>query len=209
MEQQEQVGVSEANPNGRGILYSEVGVRFAHPNLLPPKPSSYLQVFLCVLRAFAREHSLFSRSSRHEPAIWSFPMYRLISALMLTALLAACGGTTATDTGVSGTVSIDPQLVGQVSPDDTVFIFARRPEGPPMPLAILRLQVSDLPHEFRLDDSHAMTDQGLSSVDQVLIVARVSRTGQAMPASGDLEGQSGTVSTGTRDLEIVIDRVRP
>jgi cytochrome c-type biogenesis protein CcmH len=136
-------------------------------------------------------------------------MYRLISALMLTALLAACGGTTATDTGVSGTVSIDPQLVGQVSPDDTVFIFARRPEGPPMPLAILRLQVSDLPHEFRLDDSHAMTDQGLSSVDQVLIVARVSRTGQAMPASGDLEGQSGTVSTGTRDLEIVIDRVRP
>jgi cytochrome c-type biogenesis protein CcmH len=106
-------------------------------------------------------------------------------------------------------VSIDPQLVGQVSPDDTVFIFARRPEGPPMPLAILRLQVSDLPHEFRLDDSHAMTDQGLSSVDQVLIVARVSRTGQAMPASGDLEGQSGTVSTGTRDLEIVIDRVRP
>ena len=134
-------------------------------------------------------------------------MYRMISALMLTALLAACGGGTESDTGVSGTVSIDPQLAEQVSPDDTVFIFARLPEGPPMPLAILRLQVSDLPYEFRLDDSHAMTDMTLSSVDQVVVVARVSRTGQAMPAPGDLEGQSATVSTVTQGLEIMIDRV--
>ena len=134
-------------------------------------------------------------------------MYRLISALILTALLAACGGGAGTDSeGVSGTVSIDPQLAEQVSPDDTVFIFARLPEGPPMPLAILRLQVSDLPYEFQLDDSQAMTDMTLSSANRVVVVARVSRTGQAMPAPGDLEGQSATVSTGTQDLEIVIDR---
>ena len=134
-------------------------------------------------------------------------MYRMISALMLTALLAACGGNTASDTGVSGTVSIDPQLTERVSADDTVFIFARLPEGPPMPLAILRLQVSDLPYEFQLDDSQAMTDMTLSSADRVVVVARVSRTGQAMPSPGDLEGQSGTVSTGSQGLEIVIDRV--
>ncbi|OOG27198.1 hypothetical protein B1C78_04255 [Thioalkalivibrio denitrificans] len=134
-------------------------------------------------------------------------MYRLLSALMFTALLAACGGNTASDTGVSGTVSIDPQLTERVSADDTVFIFARLPEGPPMPLAILRLQVSDLPYEFQLDDSQAMTDMTLSSADRVVVVARVSRTGQAMPSPGDLEGQSGTVSTGSQGLEIVIDRV--
>ncbi|WP_018953585.1 hypothetical protein [Thioalkalivibrio sulfidiphilus] len=133
----------------------------------------------------------------------------LILALLLSLLLAACGGS-GPATGISGTVSLDPQLADQVSGEETVFLFARRPAGPPMPLAIQRLQVSDLPYRFQLDDSHAMTDTALSSVDEVIVVARVSRSGQAMPQPGDLEGQSGPVSTaGTTDLNIVIDRVRP
>lgn len=136
-------------------------------------------------------------------------MHRLISVLTLIALLAACGGNAGTDTGLSGTVRIDAQLAERVSPEDTVFIFARRPQGPPMPLAILRLQVSDLPYDFQLDDSHAMTDVTLSTTDSAVVVARVSRTGQAMPVSGDLEGQSGTVATGTQGLDITIDRVLP
>lgn len=138
-------------------------------------------------------------------------MPRLPALILLTVLLAACGGNGANSVegGVGGVVSLDPQLADQVTPQETVFLFARRPDGPPMPLAIQRLQVQDLPYSFRLDDSHAMTDMTLSSVDRVVVVARVSRSGQAMPASGDLEGQSGPVTTGTGNLEIVIDRVRP
>jgi cytochrome c-type biogenesis protein CcmH len=141
-------------------------------------------------------------------------MPRLPALILLTVLLAACGGNGAdsgntVEGGVGGLVSLDPQLADQVTPQETVFLFARRPDGPPMPLAIQRLQVQDLPYRFRLDDSHAMTDMTISSVDRVVVVARVSRSGQAMPASGDLEGQSGPVTTGTGNLEIVIDRVLP
>jgi cytochrome c-type biogenesis protein CcmH len=129
--------------------------------------------------------------------------------LLLSLLMTACGGS-GPQTGISGTVSLDPQLADQVSAEETVFLFARRPAGPPMPLAIQRLTVGDLPYRFTLDDSQAMTDLALSSVEQAVVVARVSRSGQAMPQSGDLEGESGPVSTtGTDNLEIVIDRVRP
>lgn len=128
--------------------------------------------------------------------------------ILLTLLISACGGSN-TDTGVGGIVKLDPLLAAQVTPEDTVFLFARRPDGPPMPLAVQRLQVKDMPYRFRLDDSQAMTETKLSSVDRVVVVARVSRTGQAMPAPGDLEGRSASVPTGTGDLEIVIDRVLP
>ena len=49
-------------------------------------------------------------------------------------------------------MSLSPKLKGQAAPDDTVFIFARAAEGPPMPLAVLRKQVRDLPSTFALDD---------------------------------------------------------
>jgi cytochrome c-type biogenesis protein CcmH len=136
-------------------------------------------------------------------------MSRTIAALPLFLLLAACGTSSTSEPGLSGTVSLDPQLAAQVSPGETVFLFARLPEGPPMPLAIQRLEVRDLPYRFRLDDSHAMTEQGLSSVEHVVVVVRVSRSGRAMPASGDLEGRSSAVPTGATDLRIVIDRVLP
>ncbi|MFN2349424.1 MAG: hypothetical protein ABR558_07620 [Thioalkalivibrio sp.] len=133
-------------------------------------------------------------------------MSRLLVLVSLLFTLVACGGSD-TVQGVAGTVSLDPELAEQVSPEETVFLFARLPEGPPMPLAIQRLQVKDLPYRFQLDDSHAMTERVLSSVPQVVVVARVSRSGQAMPRAGDLEGQSGVVSVGTDGLEIMIGRV--
>lgn len=109
---------------------------------------------------------------------------------------------------VSGTVSLSKGMAAQVSPTDTVFIFARAAEGPRMPLAILRKQVKDLPLEFKLDDSLAMSPaMKLSSFPKVIVGARVSKSGEAMPQKGDLTGTSGPVSTGSTGLKIEINQV--
>jgi cytochrome c-type biogenesis protein CcmH len=111
---------------------------------------------------------------------------------------------------VSGVVSLDPSLQDKVSPSDTLFVFARAASGPRMPLAIIRTSVSDLPLEFTLDDSQAMNPQmKISRFNEVVVGARISKSGQAMPQSGDLSGQTGAVKLGSEDLKITIDGVVP
>ena len=111
---------------------------------------------------------------------------------------------------LSGTVSLSPSLASKVKPDDTVFIFARAAQGPRMPLAILKRKVSELPITFKLDDSTAMSDDlKLSKFANVVVAARVSASGNAMPQPGDLLGQLGPVSADTQGLKIVIDSVQP
>ncbi len=105
-------------------------------------------------------------------------------------------------------VSLDPALSSKASPDDTVFIFARAVSGPRMPLAIVRKQVRDLPVTVTLDDSLAMSPaMVLSRFPSVAIGARVSKTGQAMPSAGDLQGMQSPVSTRDpgKTVKVVID----
>ena len=106
---------------------------------------------------------------------------------------------------VSGTVTLSAALAKQAQPDDTVFVFARAAEGSRMPLAILRKQVKDLPLRFTLNDSMAMSPAtALSSASQVIVGARISKSGNAMPQSGDLSGQSAPVKVGATGLAIEI-----
>jgi cytochrome c-type biogenesis protein CcmH len=108
-------------------------------------------------------------------------------------------------TAVSGRVSLKAGLKSQVGPDDTVFIFARAPSGSRMPLAILRKKASDLPLDFTLDDSLAMSPAArLSSAAQVVVGARISKTGTATPGPGDLEVLTATIAPGTRGLKLEI-----
>jgi cytochrome c-type biogenesis protein CcmH len=111
---------------------------------------------------------------------------------------------------LTGTVSLAPKLAARASPEDTVFIFARAADGPPMPLAALRRQVKDLPARFTLDDSMAMGPQAkLSAHPKVIVVARVSKGGTPSAQSGDLEGKSKPVASNARDVAITIDSVVP
>ena len=114
------------------------------------------------------------------------------------------------DASVSGTVTLSKPLQGKASPDDTVFIFAKAAHGPKMPLAILRKQVKDLPVSFDLTDAMAMSPQSkLSGFSEVIVGARISKSGQAMPQPGDWEGHSAPVKTGTKAIQIEIaDEVR-
>jgi cytochrome c-type biogenesis protein CcmH len=107
-------------------------------------------------------------------------------------------------------VSLAPALAAKASPEDTVFIFARAQQGPKAPLAIQRRQVKDLPLELTLDDSMAMNPAlRLSTVPQVVVGARVSKSGNAMPQPGDLQGLSPVVAVGTRGLQLQITDVLP
>jgi cytochrome c-type biogenesis protein CcmH len=111
---------------------------------------------------------------------------------------------------VTGKVALSPALAGKVAPTDIVFILARAAQGPKMPLAVMRMQVKDLPVKFSLDDSMAMQPQlKLSGFDQVVVVARVSKSGTPMAQSGDLQGLTKAVKPGTKGLNIVIDTVVP
>ncbi|MEK8030179.1 tetratricopeptide repeat protein [Ideonella sp. DXS29W] len=106
---------------------------------------------------------------------------------------------------IRGRVELAPALANQAGPDDTVFVFARPSEGARMPLAILKKRVRDLPFEFTLDDSLAMSPQArLSQSAQVVVGARVSKSGQAMPQPGDLQGLSAPVAPGAQGVALVI-----
>jgi len=113
-------------------------------------------------------------------------------------------------TAVSGKVALSPGLANKAAPTDTVFILARAAQGPKMPLAVFRKQVKDLPLEFTLDDTMAMQPQlKLSGFEQIVVVARVSKSGTPMSQPGDIEGMSGPIKPGTKGLKIVIDTVVP
>ena len=77
-------------------------------------------------------------------------------------------------------------------------------------VAIMRLKASELPRQFRLDDSLGMSGgPALSAAPQVKIEARISKSGEAVPKPGDLRGESAVVAPGAGNIEIVIDRSVP
>ena len=108
-------------------------------------------------------------------------------------------------------VSIAPAMRDQVSPEDTVFIFAKAAEGPPMPLAVVRKQVRDLPLEVLLDDSMSMMQgMNISAHERLVVGARVSKSGRPIPSPGDLEGLTEPVSPGQEaSYSITINRLVP
>lgn len=125
---------------------------------------------------------------------------------------AAAGKAVATASkGVTVQVSLAPRLASRVRPDETVFIFARAVSGPPMPLAVVRRKVKDLPVTVTLGDSSSMIPgQRISSQHEVVVGARVSSSGNPMPAKGDLQGLSAPVAPGSKRLvRISIDQVVP
>lgn len=123
----------------------------------------------------------------------------------------APAASTASDAAiVGGVVTLSDSMKAKVAPTDTVVIFARAAEGSRMPLALTRMKASDLPARFALDDTMAMSPEiKLSSVPTVIVGARISKSGNPMPSSGDLEGLSKPTKLGTKDLAVTIDRVLP
>lgn len=119
--------------------------------------------------------------------------------------------TTAAATGapqISGSVGIAPRLASRAPAGATLFIYAKQPNAPGPPLAVVRLTTEHWPVNFTLSDANAMVPgRNLSSAQTVLIEARISRTGEALPKSGDLVGTvTGVNPSAASPVKISIDR---
>ena len=111
---------------------------------------------------------------------------------------------------MSGSVNLLPAFKSAVPAGSTLFIYARAVQGPRMPLAVLRLPVGSWPVTFKLDDALAMSPElRLSQFKEVVVQARISRSGEAFPQAGDWVGQSAPLKPGSQGVSLVIDRVQP
>ena len=106
-------------------------------------------------------------------------------------------------------VSLAAALKNKLAAGDTLFVYARAAGGPPMPLAVAKLDASQLPTSVTLTDAMAMTPaMKLSSVPRVFVGARISHSGQPIAQPGDLEGDAGIVAVDTKTpVMISIDKV--
>jgi cytochrome c-type biogenesis protein CcmH len=109
------------------------------------------------------------------------------------------------------TVDISPALKARVGASDVLFIYARAAQGPRMPLAIQRLPAASLPVTVTLDDSTSMMPAlKLSTMPQVVVGARISKSGQATPQAGDFETFTAPIAnTHAETLHLLIDKVVP
>jgi cytochrome c-type biogenesis protein CcmH len=100
-------------------------------------------------------------------------------------------------------VELAPELLEKVRPEDTLFVFAKAASGPPMPLAVKRLTVADLPAEVTLSDADAMMPQlKISSFPQIQLMARISRDGNA--TAGEWTGQVPPVANDEPGLQTIL-----
>jgi len=110
---------------------------------------------------------------------------------------------------IKGRIDIAPALKSRLAATDVLFVFARAGENGP-PVAAMRASVSQLPLEFELNDSMAMNPANtLSQHKQVMLVARVSKSGSPMAQAGDFEGTLQNVKVGAPGVKILIDQTRP
>jgi cytochrome c-type biogenesis protein CcmH len=120
----------------------------------------------------------------------------------------ACGDEPQSAARITVKVALNPKFKDQVGPKDTVFVFAKAVQGPPMPLAIMRLTASQLPASVTLTDGMGMVPSlTLSRFPQIVLGARISKSGNAMARPGDLQTLSAAITNPrTEPVQLTIDQ---
>jgi cytochrome c-type biogenesis protein CcmH len=120
----------------------------------------------------------------------------------------ACADEPQSTARITVKVALNPKFKDQVGPKDTVFVFAKAAQGPPMPLAIMRLTASQLPASVTLTDGMGMVPNlTLSQFPQIVLGARISKSGNAMVQPGDLQTLSAAMTTAQTDpVQLTIDQ---
>lgn len=214
---------NQLTPNDPQLLadYAEVQA-IANGYQLVGKPESLLQQALKINPN--HEHSLrlagaaaFERKDYAQVVVlWehlltvlpkdSAVLPELTAAIQKAKAMAAEKPASSAPVSVTGTVRIAPALASQLSPNATLFVYARAAQGSPMPIAIVRTTAKALPFAFTLDDTTApMPNHTLSQTEAVVLVARVSKTGDAKAQAGDLQGVTSAFKPSSTPVDIEIN----
>lgn len=111
---------------------------------------------------------------------------------------------------ITGVLTLSKALASKAAPTDSVFLSAKDMSGTPVPIAVMRATVKDLPLRFTLDDSMSMMpEMKLSNFKIVMISAKISRSGNTKTQIGDLLGEVASVKVGDNDVRVLIDKVAP
>ncbi len=114
---------------------------------------------------------------------------------------------------VTGKIMLAAEMAAKIAPGDTLFVFARAKQGSRMPLAILKIPApaaDKFPYAFELTDAMAMAPgMNLSSVAEVVIEARISKSGNAKLQAGDVSGVSAPVVPGAANVNVTLSTVAP
>ncbi|MEP6883311.1 MAG: hypothetical protein ABJC66_01050 [Gammaproteobacteria bacterium] len=150
-----------------------------------------------------------AKARAHQLPASGFESSGGIASASATPAAGAAPTTAASGAALSGEVAIAPKLSSKAAAGETLFIVAKSVDSPGIPVAVLRTSVGAWPMKFTLDDSLSMMPgRNLSSAGRVTVEARISQKGQAMPASGDLQGSTGVINPRDHQpLKLVIDRV--
>jgi cytochrome c-type biogenesis protein CcmH len=175
--------------------FAQAGLYFKHLyNLLPPE-SPYAQDILAAQKQAEVGLAQSGGSAPNNPA-------NSAAADDNTAALAA-------GAAIKGRIDIAPALKSRLAATDVLFVFARAGENGP-PVAAMRASAGQFPLEFELNDSMAMNSaNSLSRHKQVMLVARVSKSGNPIAQAGDFAGTLSNVKVGASGVKIVIDQIQP
>ena len=117
--------------------------------------------------------------------------------------------TAASGVAVRGEIVLSDALRAQVPAGLTLFVLAKSVDSPGAPVAVLRTTTGRWPVKFELNDTLAMIpERKLSTAGKITVEARVSKSGQATPQSGDLLGVTSPLNAAEgKPVRIVIERV--
>jgi cytochrome c-type biogenesis protein CcmH len=132
------------------------------------------------------------------------------AAKVSSSVTAPAAPAVAANATIRGRVELAGALAGKLPAGGVLMVVARPNDGSRMPVAVVRADTAALPFDFTLDDSLAMSpDRKLSQFPELLIEARVSKSGQAVPQAGDLFGPAVAAKLGAKNVALKIDQVRP
>lgn len=117
----------------------------------------------------------------------------------------------ATSSEISITVDLDPALADSQPQNGTLFIFAKAASGPQMPLAVVKMTEYSFPLTVMLSDTNAMVEGlNLSSVDKIILTARLSKDATVVTSSGELEGKSDVLErANVKEYSLLINELIP
>ena len=117
----------------------------------------------------------------------------------------------ASSSEISITVDLDSALADSQPQNGTLFVFAKAASGPQMPLAVVKMTEYSFPLTVTLSDSNAMVEGlNLSSVDKIILTARLSKDATVVTSSGELEGKSDVLErANVKEYSLLINELIP